>query len=91
MEFGKSKRRHREDYSMGKENIDKKKEEKKIAKTIKDNMSPEKHMNKIIGDTYNLFRNIRGNFTYVDEDMIQKLITTFYAATVWSPSKKKNT
>ena len=43
---------------------------------IIDNMSPEKHINKITGETYYLLRNIQVAFTYVDEDMIKKLITT---------------
>ena len=53
-----------------------------------DNMSPEKHIN-------NLLSNIRVAFTYVDEDMSKKLITTLvrprleYAPTVWSPRKKR--
>ena len=57
-------------------------------------MSPEKHINKITGQTYNLLRNIRVVFTDVDEDMIKKLIMTLlrprleYETTVWSPSKK---
>ena len=41
-----------------------------------DNMSPEKHINKITGETYNLLRNMRLAFTYVDEDLINKSITT---------------
>ena len=41
-------------------------------------------------------RSIRVAFTYAHEDMIKKLITTLVCpkleyATVWSPSKKKNT
>ena len=59
-----------------------------------DNMSPEKHINMITGQTYNLLRDIQLAFIYVDEDMIRKLITTLvrsrlqYAPTVWLPSKK---
>ena len=36
-------------------------------------MSPNKHKNKIVGETYNLLRNIRIAFTYIDEDMVKKL------------------
>ena len=39
MEFGKSKRRHRGIYSMGKENINKNKEDKDLGVTIMVNMS----------------------------------------------------
>ena len=86
--------RAREGKVIWKENINKKKEEKDLGVTIMDNMSPEKHTNKITGETYNLLMNIRMAFTYVDEDMIKKLIMTLvrprleYAATVWSPCKK---
>ena len=39
---------------MEKENNNKKKEEKELGVTIMDNMSSEKHINKIIGETYNI-------------------------------------
>ena len=42
---------------MGNENISKKKEEKDLGVIIMDNMSPEKHINKITSQTYNLLRN----------------------------------
>ena len=96
MEFEKSKRRHRGVYPMRKDNINEKKAKKYLGVTIIDNMSPEKHMNNITGEIYNLLRNIWVAFTYVDEDMIKKLITTFvhlrleYTAKVWLPSKKKH-
>ena len=41
---------------------------------ITDNLSPEKH-NKITGDAYQLLRNIRMAFKYLDEEMNKKLIT----------------
>ena len=61
-----------------------------------DNLSPEKLINKIIGDTYQLLRNIRMAFKYLDEEMINKLITSLirpklkYATVIWSPHKKKD-
>ena len=61
-----------------------------------DNLSPEKHVNRITAETYNLLRNIKVAFTYVDEEMIKKLVIALirprleYAATVWSPSTKKH-
>ena len=65
MEFGKSKRKYKGVYSMGKKNINKK-GEKDLGVAIVDNMSPEKHVNMITGATYNLLGNIRVTFTYVD-------------------------
>ena len=53
---------------MGK-NINMKKEKKGLGVIIINNMSPEKHINKI-GETYNLLANIRVTFTYVYEDII---------------------
>ena len=88
IEFGKSKRRQRGIYSLGDDNINKKTEDKDLGVTIMHNMSPEEHINKIIGETYNLLKNISVAFTYVDEDMIRKLTTSLirprleYAATV---------
>ena len=56
-----------------------------------DNMSPEKHT----GNAYEVLKNIKVAFTYIDEDMIKKPITTLIcpklecAATVWSLDKKE--
>ena len=63
---------------------------------ITNNLSPEKNINKITGDTYQLLRNIRMGLKYLDEEMINKLITLLirpkleYAAVIWSPHKKKD-
>ena len=63
---------------------------------ITDNLSPEKHINKITGDTYQLLRNIRMAFKYLDEEIIKKFITSLirpkleYAAVIWSSYKKKD-
>lgn len=37
-------------------------------------LSPEKHMNKIMGKAYNLLRIIRVTFEYLDENIFKKLI-----------------
>ena len=55
-----------------------------------DNMSPEKHISRIPGNAYELLRNIKVAFTYIDEDVIEKLIMTQihlkleFATRVWS-------
>lgn len=96
MEFGKSKKRITWEYKMGNDVIKRTTSEKDLGVTISNNLSPEKHINKIVGETYNLLRNIRVAFTYMDEDMVRKFIVSMirprleYAATVWSPSKKKD-
>ena len=59
-------------------------------------MSPDEQINKIVGETYNLLRSIKVVFTYMDEEMVKKILVTLirprleYAATLWSPSTKKN-
>ena len=59
-------------------------------------MSPDKQINKIVGETYNLLRSIKVAFTYMDEEMVKKILVTLirprleYAAILWSPSTKKN-
>ena len=96
MEFGKSKYRPRQVYTMGNNIVEKTNEEKDLGVNIMDNLSPEKHVNRITAETYNLLRNIKVAFTYVDEEMIKKLVIALirprleYAATVWSPSTKKH-
>ena len=96
MEFGKSERRIRGNYLLGDEKIQKRTEEKDLGVTISNKLSFEKHISKITGETYNLLRNIKLAFSYIDEDMIKKLITSMirprleYAALLWSPHLKKD-
>ena len=58
-------------------------------------MSPEKHISKITGDTYELLRNIRMAFKYLGEEMIKILITLIrpkleYTVVICSPHRKKD-
>ena len=79
---------------MGNEQIKKTNVEKDLVVLITDNLSPEKHINKIPGDIYQLLRNIRMAFKYLDEAMIKKLIASLiqpkleYVAVIWSTQKK---
>ncbi len=54
----------------------KKREEKDLGGTIRDKLTFGNHINQITGETYNLLRNIKIAFTYTDEEMIKKLITS---------------
>ena len=97
MEMGKSGKRPDGTYKLGDGAILKKvSKEKDLGVTILDNNQPESHVNKIFGETYNLIRNIRLAFHYMDKEMMKKLITTMirpkleYAGVVWSPHKKKH-
>ena len=82
-------------YKFGGNIISIAKEEKDLVVVIQDNLSPEKHINRIIGDTFMMLRNIRMAFHFLDEDMMRKILTTMirpkleYAEVIWSPHKKK--
>lgn len=41
-----------------------------------ESLSSEKHLNKIVGETYNSLKNIRVAFAYLDEDMIRIIFAT---------------
>ncbi len=66
-----------------------------LGVTITDKLTFGKHINKITGEAYNLIRNIKIAFTYINEEMVKKLITLMicprleYAVLVWSPNLKK--
>ena len=72
------------------------KEEKHLGVVIQDNLSPEKHIYRIFGDTFMMLRNIRMAFHFLDKDMMRKIITTMirpkleYAEVIWSLYKKKH-
>ena len=51
-------------------------QEKDLGMVMQDNLSPEKHINKIFGETYNMLRNIRVAFHYMCKEMMKKIITT---------------
>ena len=59
---------------------------------VQDDLSPESHINKIVGETYSLLNRIKVAFNFMDEEMLVKIIKTMvrprleYAAVVWSPS-----
>ncbi len=64
--------------------------------TVTNKLTFDKHIIQITGETYNLLWNIKTTFTYLDEEMVKKLITSIirsrleYAAVVWSPRLKKD-
>ena len=68
LEMGSSRMRPRGKHSMGNEWINKT-NVKDLGVWITDNLSSEKYINKITGDTYQLLRNIRMAFKYLDEEM----------------------
>lgn len=97
MEMGKSETRPIWIYKMGNgETLKKVHEERDLGVVMRDDNQPESHINRIFRDTYNLVRNIGVAFSYMDKDMMRRLITTMirpkleYAEVVWSPHKKKH-
>ena len=93
LEMGSSARRPSTVYTLGHDHIAKATEEKDLGVIIQDNLFPDKHINKIVRETYSLLKNIRVAFHYLDEEMVKKLIVSLirprleYAAIVWSPHK----
>ena len=63
---------------------------KDLGVRITDNLSSEKHINKITGDIHQLLRNTKIVFKYLNEEMIRKLITSLIrpklecASVIWS-------
>ena len=81
---------------MKNEIINKTSEEKDLGVIFTEDLSPEHHINKIVSEMLNLLRNIRTSFTYLDKEMMWKIITSMiklrleYAAVIWSPHQKKH-
>ena len=71
------------------------KEEKDLGVVIQDNLSPEKHIYRIFGDTFRMLRNIWRVFHFLDENMVRKILSAMirpkheYAEVIW-PLHKKN-
>ena len=70
------------------------KEEKDLGVVIQDNLSPDKHINRIFGNTFMMLRSIRMAFHFLDKDKMRKIITTIrpkleYSEVIWSSHKKK--
>ena len=94
LEMGKSAMRPSWTYMLGENVISIVKEEKDLGVVIQDNLSPEKHIDKIFGDTFKMLRILLMAFLFLDKDM-RKIITTIirpkleYAEVlIWSPHKK---
>ena len=96
MEMGKGKRRPVWDYKMGQDTIMKSNKEKDLGVVVQDTLSPERHINGIFGSAYGVLMDVRVAFSYIDKNMMKKIMTTMirprleYAAVVWSPYMKKD-
>ncbi len=74
MEFGKSKKRIQYHYEMDDVKLKKSKEEVDLGVTVAENLTLERHIDKITGETMNLLKRVKMAFSYLDEGMIKKLI-----------------
>ena len=96
MKMGKSKYRPCKEYKLGEEIIGETNEEKDLGVIVQNTLSPEKHINRIFGKTYNMLQNVGLAFHYLDEGMMKRILCTLirpqleYAAVIWSPHMKKH-
>ena len=94
--FGESSRRPVWEYKLGEEKITSADKEKDLGVVINNKLKPEDHVNQVTGKAYNLLMNMKIAFTYIDADMVRKIITTFirpqleYASVVWNPHLQKD-
>ena len=71
-------------------------EDKDLGVIFSEDLSPGKHINKITAETLHLLKNIRIAYAFLDEDMMEKTITSMihprleYAAIIWSPHELKH-
>ena len=71
-------------------------EDKDLGVVIQDNLSPEKHINKIFVNTFKMLRNKRMAFHFLDKDMVRKILTSMirpkleYSEAIRSPQNKKH-
>ena len=79
LEMGKSAMRPSWTYKLGENIISIAKEYKDLGVVIQDNLSSEKHIDRIFGDTFRMLRKIRITF-HLDKDMMRKIIRNIQMA-----------
>ena len=96
IKFGKSEKRPQWNYTLGNVVLMESDKERDLGVTVSKKLSPEDHINEKVRSAYALLANLKVAFTYVDIEMVKKIITSFirptleYAAVVWSPHLKKH-
>ena len=94
--FGESSKRPVWQYKLGDERIPSADKEKDLGVVINNKLKPEDHINQVTGKMYNLLTNMKIAFTYIDANMVRKIITTFirpsleYASVAWNPHLQKD-
>ncbi len=71
MEFGKSKKRIQYHYEMDGVKLQKSKEKADLGVTVTENLTLDRHTDKIPGETMNLLKRVKMAFLYLDEGMIK--------------------
>ena len=84
IKFGKSKNRPDWEYTLGNTTLLTSEKEKDLGVVINNRLSPTDHINEKIRNMYALLANMRVAFTYIDEDMLRKIITSFIRPTLES-------
>ena len=78
-------------HELGQNITSKEKKEKDLGVVIQSNISPEKYIDRIFGDTCRMLRNIRMTFHLPDKNNMTKIITIkFRPEIIWSPHCKKH-
>ena len=96
MNFGRSDRRPIWEYKLGNKILKESMKERDLGVVINKKLTSEDHINGIVKSTYALLANMKIAFTYIDEEMLRKILTSYirpkleYAAVVWSPHLKKD-
>ena len=96
LEMGRSIHRPHAIYNLGGTNLMNAEKEKDLGVIIQNNLSPEGHINKIVGEGLAIVANIRTTFTHLNEALVRKVIESIlrpkleYAQVVWAPHLKKH-
>ncbi len=94
MKFDKSRIKPDREYKLGNGRLQESEKQKDLGVVIRKRLSPEDHIQEKVRNMHNLLANMRVTFTYIDEEMVKKIITLFirptleYAAVVWNPHLK---
>ena len=96
LEMGRSMHRPHARYNLGGVELKSADKEKDLGVVVQSNLSPEGHINKVVGEGLAIVANIRTTFTHLDEKLIKKVIESIlrpkleYAQVVWAPPLKKH-
>ena len=84
------------EYKLGERILNPSEKEKDLGIIVRNDLSPESHINKMVGETYRLLNRIKIAFNYMNVEMLGKIIKTYirprleYGAVVWAPHLKKH-